>query len=205
MVHQLLQEIPLPEQQARLVSASLKAFANKGYMDTSVQEIVTLARTSKSTFYKYYKNKEAMLVHIFQIVATILVSRVENSLSACPPTSERTYQAIKTYIDTCFTYRDLAKLILVETVGLFPEVEAMREKLIDYFVHIFQRELLVSPRHEDTKWVVSHAMVGAVNQVVLQSLMLEVLPSSHLLATILEQMLSKILRDETLFSSKKKE
>jgi AcrR family transcriptional regulator len=197
----LARDTPLSNQQLRLLSASLKAFTSKGYLETSVQDIVGIARTSKSTFYKYYKNKDALLIHLFQLVAQALIRLVEETLDSYPPTSKRTYEAIKTYINTCFTYRDVAKLLMVDTVGLCRELEAERLKVYDYFAHIFQRELASANRNKPgakEKWILSHAMVGAVNQIVFQSLMLPTLPPPDILANVLEKMLSKILRDETL-------
>lgn len=198
----LARDTPLSNQQLRLLSASLKAFTTKGYLETSVQDIVRLARTSKSTFYKYYKNKDSLLIHLFQLVAQALIRLVEETLASYPPTSKRTYEAIKTYIHTCFTYRDVTKLLMVDTVGLCPELEAERLKVYDYFAHIFQRELASTTNHNKRgakeKWILSHAMVGAVNQIVIQSLMLPALPPPDILANVLEKMLSKILRDETL-------
>ncbi|MBA4494504.1 TetR/AcrR family transcriptional regulator [Paenactinomyces guangxiensis] len=191
----------MPDQQTRLLTASLKAFTENGYLETSVQDIVTIARTSKTTFYKYYKNKDALLIHLFQLVATALIETVEVTLKSYPPTSERTYQGIKTYIDTCFRYRDIAKLLMVDTVGLCPELESRRLDVYDHFARIFQRELSCSPDQTESiareKWVLSHAMVGAVNQIVIQSVMLKNLPPTELLAGVLEKMLSKILRDES--------
>ncbi|SEN29230.1 TetR/AcrR family transcriptional regulator [Lihuaxuella thermophila] len=196
----LTQHTPLSNQQLRLLSASLKAFTSRGYLDTSVQDIVRMARTSKSTFYKYYKNKDALLVHLFQLVAQALIGLVEEALASYPPTSERTYEAIKTYIQTCFNHRDVAKLLMVDTVGLCPDLEAERLQVYEYFARIFQRELASTTYHHKPeakeKWILSHAMVGAVNQIVIQSLMLPSLPSPELLARVLEKMLSKILRDE---------
>lgn len=194
----VLQDFPLSNQQRRLLSASLKAFSESGYLETSVQDIVKLARTSKSTFYKHYKNKDGILVHLFQLIADALTLRVERTLDSYPPTSQRTYKAIKTYIDTCFNYREIAKLLMVDTVGLCPELERMRFKVIDYFAHIFQRELTSTPEESvipTEKWILSHAMVGAVNQIVIQSLSLVVPPSTEVIANVLEQMLSRILRD----------
>lgn len=194
----LLQDFAISNHHRRLLSASLKAFSNKGYMETSVQDIVKLARTSKSTFYNHYQNKESILVHLFQLITDALILRVERTLASCPPTSQRTYRAIKTYIDTCFTYREIAKLLMIDTVGLSPKLEKMRYKVIEYFAHIFQRELTTTPEGAvlpKEKWILSYAMVGAVNQIVIQSLSLEVPPSTDFIANVLEQMLSRILRD----------
>ncbi|MBA4543574.1 MULTISPECIES: TetR/AcrR family transcriptional regulator [Thermoactinomyces] len=200
----LLQEdFPLSNQQYRLLSASLAAFSKSGYPSTSVSMIVANARTSKSTFYKHYKNKESILIHLFDLLSTALIRKVEDVLRSVPPTSKRTFQAIKTYIDTCFTHRDAAKLLMVDTVGLVPSLEKKRQAVIDQFASIFQRELSSLTCHRLTKeqWILSHAMVGAINQIVIRSLLEEELPSPVELAGVLEKMMSKLLREKSEFDS----
>jgi AcrR family transcriptional regulator len=195
---------PLSPQQIRLLSASLKAFSQKGYHRVSVSDIVAYARTSKTTFYKHYKNKSDLLAHLFHLTTRLLIAKVEEVLAVHPPTAERTRLAIRTYIDTCFKYRIAAKLLMVDTVGLVAELEEKRREVTDYFAGIFQRELMNHSRlSRQEQWILSHAMVGAVHQVVIQSLLLLELPSPGLLARVLENMLSKILREDQVLPQSK--
>jgi AcrR family transcriptional regulator len=187
----------LPPQQIRLLSAALQTFSRKEYHRASVSDIVTCARTSKTTFYKYYQNKSDLLAHLFHLTTRLLINRVEEVLAAHPPTAERTRLAIRTYIDTCFKYRIAAKLLMIDTVGQAAELEEKRREVIGHFAGIFQRELMSHSRlSRQEQWILSHAMVGAVHQVVVQSLQLPELPSSSHLARVLENMLSKILRED---------
>jgi AcrR family transcriptional regulator len=201
LISLLNEDVPLTNQQCRLLSASLRAFSDRGYLSTSVSMIVSKAHTSKSTFYKHYKNKESILIHLFELLSTALIRKVEEVLQALPPTSKRTFQAIKTFIDTCFTYRDAAKLLMVDTVGLVPSLEKKRQAVIDQFASIIQRELSSLTDHRLTKeqWILSHAMVGAINQIVIRSLLEEELTSTTELASVLEKMMSKLLREKSGF------
>lgn len=190
-------EVTLDEQPARILSAAAKAFTKKGYVATTVSDIVSLAHASKSTFYKHYPNKKAVLKHLFDLVSKAVVERVEKKLCDYPPTtSKRTYQAIKEYIRMCLTYKDLAKLLLIDAIGYVPELQEKREEMMRFFAGIFQRELMLIKTDQE-RWILSYAMVGAIHQVVIQSLLSEEMPDVDHITNILEKMLSKILRDET--------
>lgn len=45
------------EKEARLLSSGFKLFTNKGFKETSIQEIVDDAQVAKGTFYTYFKDK----------------------------------------------------------------------------------------------------------------------------------------------------
>ena len=46
---------------ARIVSAAWELFYEQGYDDTTVEDIIAAAETSKGTFYHYFESKDALL------------------------------------------------------------------------------------------------------------------------------------------------
>lgn len=46
---------------SRIVKAAWNLFYKKGYDKTTVEDIISLSKTSKGTFYHYFKGKEALL------------------------------------------------------------------------------------------------------------------------------------------------
>ncbi len=46
-----------PEKESKLLESGFKLFINKGFQDTSIQEIVDDAGVAKGTFYTYFKDK----------------------------------------------------------------------------------------------------------------------------------------------------
>lgn len=46
---------------SRIVKAAWNLFYKKGYDNTTVEDIINLSKTSKGTFYHYFKGKEALL------------------------------------------------------------------------------------------------------------------------------------------------
>ena len=46
---------------SRIVKAAWNLFYKKGYEQTTVEDIINASRTSKGTFYHYFKGKESLL------------------------------------------------------------------------------------------------------------------------------------------------
>ena len=46
---------------SRIVKAAWNLFFKNGYEDTTVEDIIAASKTSKGTFYHYFKGKEALL------------------------------------------------------------------------------------------------------------------------------------------------
>ncbi len=71
---------------SRIVKAAWNLFYKKGYDHTTVEDIITASKTSKGTFYHYFKGKEALLnslSYLFDQKYEELAAVIDPSLSAC--------------------------------------------------------------------------------------------------------------------------
>lgn len=71
---------------SRIVKAAWNLFYKKGYNQTTVEDIITASKTSKGTFYHYFKGKEALLnslSYLFDQKYEELSATMDPSLSAC--------------------------------------------------------------------------------------------------------------------------
>lgn len=50
-----------PSTKSRIVKAAWNLFYKKGYAKTTIDDIITASKTSKGTFYHYFKGKDALL------------------------------------------------------------------------------------------------------------------------------------------------
>lgn len=69
---------------SKIIKAAWKLFYKNGYQNTTVDEIIALSKTSKGTFYHYFKGKEALLntlSYVFDEKYEDLASEVDPSLS----------------------------------------------------------------------------------------------------------------------------
>ncbi len=154
----------------RLLEAALGLFAELGFHDTSVDEVVAQARTSKSAFYEHFESKEDCFRVLLEQEGGALVQSVRTAASAGADHRERTRLGIAAFVHMCASRSRMARLLLVESVGLSPSIEAVRHALHADFASLTEGEVRYAQEHGDTALagidpaVYGRAVVGAVNE-----------------------------------------
>ncbi|MGG1573885.1 TetR/AcrR family transcriptional regulator [Fictibacillus sp. NRS-1165] len=161
------------EARDKMLYAALHLFTSKGFKETSVLEIVEKARVSKTTFYQTYGSKEEMLAALCRQLAEEIIEDVEETVKREDKISEKAYVGIRRYIEICETWKTAAKLLLIDSVGVSQTVEKVRREAYHRFaVLLYQTVQGAMPASvpDQEVVVVSQAMVGAINEVVIQNL-----------------------------------
>ena len=127
---------------SRIVKAAWNLFYKKGYDGTTVEDIIALSKTSKGTFYHYFKGKEALLNSIsdlFDSKYEELRSEIDPNLSAYNTLlylNRELFHMIETSIDVnliAFLYsssssRKTTALFLTKTVCILCGSEKLSQK-----------------------------------------------------------------------------
>jgi AcrR family transcriptional regulator len=155
------------ERKARLVAAALRLFSTEGFNETSVDDIVAAARTSKSAFYEFWGSKEDCVRDQLSEQGGALIDRVFTAAAAGADHRDRLRRGIAYFVTECDRHRDLARVLLVESVGVSPAVEAARHAVQDHFAHIVEAEVRRNAAadafyREIDPAVFGRAVVGAV-------------------------------------------
>jgi AcrR family transcriptional regulator len=74
-----------PDARKRLVAAALQLFAEQGYDDTTVAEIVERAGLTKSTFFRYFPDKREMLAAGQETLSRLLVEGISQAPADATP------------------------------------------------------------------------------------------------------------------------
>lgn len=69
-----------PEKQQRILNASLKEFADKGYESASTNEIVKQAGISKGLLFHYFKNKKELYLFLYSYFVDVLTEEFFSQL-----------------------------------------------------------------------------------------------------------------------------
>lgn len=155
----------------RIEEAALALFAGHGYTVTSVDDIVTRARVSKSAFYEFFESKEHCFREILAEEGGDLIHRVLSDAAMGHDHHERLRRGITRFVITCFERSDVARLLIVESVGLSDGVERIRRELQARFADAVAEEVRHATSHDafyaDKDPVVfGRAVVGAVSDAV---------------------------------------
>jgi AcrR family transcriptional regulator len=165
-----LSEMP-KEAREKILYAGLLRFTTDGFKATSVLEIVEMARVSKTTFYQNFSSKEELMAELLRVIAEEIFNEVRCSTDQEKRNAYKAYAGIRRYIEICFADMKAANLMLVESVGVSQEIEKVRGEAHRRFARlIFQtvQGQLPDTVSEMEMQIVSLAMVGAINEVVVQ-------------------------------------
>lgn len=156
----------------RILSAAVDVFARKGYHGTGVEDIVQASGTSKGAFYHYFPSKQKIFVTLMDDLAALVEQGVESAISTEQGALAKVEAALRVVIETAAAQRDLAKILLVEAVGLGPEFEQKRLEIHNRFAGLIRRHLDRAIEEgslppQDTA-LVSQAWIGAINEIISQ-------------------------------------
>ncbi len=168
---QLRRDARVERRRKRIAEAALSLFASHGYTITSVDDIVTRARVSKSAFYEFFESKEHCFRELLAQEGGALIHDVLADAAAGHDHHERLRLGITRFVSSCFERSDVARLLVVESVGLSPGVEALRHDLQAQFADAVAEEVRHAMNHDafyaDKDPVVfGRAVVGAVSDTV---------------------------------------
>jgi AcrR family transcriptional regulator len=155
----------------RLADAALELFAARGYNVTSVEEIVVRARMSKSAFYEFFTSKEHCFRELLTLEGGALIEAVLREAATGHNHHERLRLGISKFVRSCFERSPVARVLIVESVGLSGGVDQVRHDLQGRFADAVAEEVRHAMQHDpfyaDKDPVVfGRAVVGAVSDAV---------------------------------------
>jgi AcrR family transcriptional regulator len=159
----------------RILDAVAHCFAERGYHDTTVDQVVSRARTSKSAFYACFPNKETAFAALLEREGERLLHAVEQAVVAESDPRRRARAGISTFVADCARNRATARILLVESVGISPAIEEHRRALHARFAEMIRAQAEAAraagaPAAAVDLEVLAFALVGAVNEAVVHLL-----------------------------------
>jgi len=168
---QLRRDARIEKRRRRIAEAALALFASRGYTITSVDDIVTRARVSKSAFYEFFESKEHCFREILEQEGGGLIHDVLADAATGHDHHERLRLGITRFVVSCFERSEVARLLIVESVGLSPGVEGVRRRLQARFADAVAEEVRHAKSHDafyadNDPVVFGRAVVGSVSDAV---------------------------------------
>lgn len=156
----------------KILEAAIKVFSERGYHDTRVDDIAEVSQTSKGSIYFYFKSKQEIFLGLIQIFIDLLEKRVHKAmLGDDRGGADQLAQTLTEIIRLFKQYRSLAKIVLIQAVGLGEVFEDQRRILIDKFCQIVQSRLDKSIEDGSITAIdsniVSRLWVGAMVEIVI--------------------------------------
>lgn len=150
-----------------LIRVATQYFSERGYQNTTLEDIVSQVNISRVTFYTYFKSKEALLKAIFERASAAYQQGLEEILAQPLSCQEKLRQVVAFQVASVTNAHPLARIFFREeasvprdTAALVAVAQQMRDRLLEKEIEkgIRSREVInENPR------LLMHAFVGMCN------------------------------------------
>jgi AcrR family transcriptional regulator len=105
-----------------LISSFVRLAAERGYDKVTIIDIVSLAGTSKRTFYEHFRDKEDCLLQAFDTARVLLISAIVGEAAPVEDPVERIRVGMRAYIAALGDLPDFTRLFLNESMSAGPQL-----------------------------------------------------------------------------------
>ncbi|MGB9735389.1 MAG: TetR/AcrR family transcriptional regulator [bacterium] len=102
------------EKHEQILRAAIKTFAKKGFYNTRISDIAKEANVADGTIYLYFKNKDNLLVSLFEESMDQIIRMVEERLAGIDDPIEKLRTFIKFHFELIQKDKFLSEVISVE-------------------------------------------------------------------------------------------
>lgn len=158
---------------ARLLEGMAEAITEKGYVATTIAEIVRRARVSKRTFYEHFADKEEAFLALYSALSDQTLAAIAEAAAGDAPWGERVDASVRAYLELLAEQPVLTRTFLAEIQAAGPRAVAARRDVMRRFAAGLQ--LIVTEVREDDPTApelpdaMATAIVGGINELILDA------------------------------------
>jgi AcrR family transcriptional regulator len=172
--HKLTRDEVERSQRQRLLQAATEAVAEKGYVSTTVADILRRAGVSRTTFYRMFKDKQDCFLAAHRDNADLVAELLSAELAAARAAPEVDPlgvldRVLGTYLELLHAAPALARVFLVEVYAAGPVAIEQRRRSLERFVDVVAETYRGSSGPlgtEPEQRMAAEVLVGAVSSMV---------------------------------------
>jgi TetR/AcrR family fatty acid metabolism transcriptional regulator len=156
----------------RILEAAERLFAEKGFHETAMDEIVRASKVSKGGVYFHFPSKEELFFALLDKLADALQREVQREIARRRGAVAKIQGALEVVLRTLTSQRYLAQIILRQGHGLGPSFERKRLEIYSRFARLIKENLdealaegSIPPINTE---ITAYAWLGAINELVLR-------------------------------------
>ncbi len=151
-------------QRERLLAAMLRATAELGYREVSVQDVLERAGVSRPTFYEHFENKEDAFLAALDTGGARLRQRLEAAASVDAASwRERLRLALEELLRFVREEPDAAMTLIVDARGSSPTALRRRDELLERFAECLDTQVRAGlPEPEAPSTISAPGIVGGI-------------------------------------------
>ncbi len=190
------------QRRSQILDVAKGVFAEKGYHDAKIDDIVLRARIARGTFYLYFEDKRAIfeeLIDRFLVRLGDAILPIELGVGRKPPVQQLT-DNVRRVVALFLGDAAMAKILLSDAVGLDVEFDRKLLAFYDEITTLIQRSLaqgedagLVRPGNARIR---AFCLIGIVKELLYQVLMRRAgIPTDDLVETVMSLVVDGLLTD----------
>lgn len=180
----------------RLLEGMAQAVAEKGYAETTIADIVRAAAVSRRTFYEHFATKSECLIALYEAASHGALNVLREALDPRRDWQDQVERAMAAYFDCLAQNPALIRTLFIEILGLGVEGLAarrrMNDEIADFMLHVVNRSHSPQPLSRE----MAMAVVGGVNELVLNAIETGQVDQLRNLATPAVQLIRAVTRHQ---------
>jgi AcrR family transcriptional regulator len=160
----------------RLIAAMADSIKTKGYRETTVADVVRIARTSRRTFYEHFADREACFLALFEETTGRTMERIAAAVSPDEPWEQQVDRALDAYIADVTAEPALQQSFVRELPGLARQGAEQQRLVVERFAQLLV-ELVELDRREQPETItrplpldVAIIIVGGLRELLIVSI-----------------------------------
>ncbi|MES1264743.1 MAG: TetR/AcrR family transcriptional regulator [Variovorax sp.] len=190
---------PASEHRSRLLEGMAHAVAAKGYAETTIADIVGAASVSRRTFYEHFGTKAECLVALYEAASHNALKMLRGAIDPAQPWQTQIQRALTAYFGCMAQNPVLMRTLFIEILGLGPEGLAARrrvnQEIADFILGVVNGPS-GHPRATPLPRELASALVGGINELVLQYIEEDRVAQLRELAHTASQLVRAVTTDE---------
>jgi AcrR family transcriptional regulator len=137
--HGLPRDVVERSQRSRLEVALVDAVARKGYVATTVADIIAGAGVSRTTFYQQFKDKEDCFLYAYRAGADAQFRKVVEAVESATEPLEQLRRNVRAYLGALVDFPACARAFLLEVAAAGPRALAIKDEVEQRYVDLLRK------------------------------------------------------------------
>ena len=156
----------IESQRERLLTAMVRAVAERGYDNVSIADVVQAAGVSRSAFYEEFANKDDCMFAAYDAMVEELIRRISTAFSADDPWPTKVRLGLAGLLEQFATEPELARMVAVEVPAVGPGAHQRYRDAVERFLPFFREGREYSPHGEELPSEVELMAVGGAEAII---------------------------------------
>jgi len=151
-------------QRNRIHRAMIEVVSERGYPETRVVDVISVAGVSRKTFYELFESKEDCFLAAYDVLLEGLLGKATEAFEAAPgsPWAERIAAVLEALLEHLSRHPDEGRFAIVEVLAAGPKGLARRDAALRQFAGFL--ELGRSETSVELPGITSLAVAGGINE-----------------------------------------